>query len=355
MDCVRTLHIVIRILLRVGTRGWMLGDRNGSNMYSGKLILTGGICVAIIAQLSLVMFYSVPNPDPAVTTSATTTPNNTAVNTTGTSDSSVAGGFPEKGKTQNQGFEKGAPKEDFPADNTDASADFDVIKRDPEDGNSDEAKTQTAIQSPEEIAELVQRNCVQIFDRDSGAQGTGVVVDVGKNGFEVLTACHVVKGANAISVFAFQLEAKEWVRREYRTVELVRCDEDSDLARIRIRTPIAHLSAIPMDILTKFAEKKLLGNEELAWTVSWTEDGKPVANESKIAERRTAQRKAGARLVSYWILNGPSEPGMSGGPLLSTRGELMGIASGNSGGNAFYVDEFEISRFSIGPPSSKND
>jgi len=283
----------------------MVNYRNDSNMFSGKSILTGLFCLAIVVQLSLIMFQSRPNPNPAQTRTGVST--DTSINKENTSAQ------PKEGK--------------------------------PEEGKTDESDIQRAIQSSEEIDVLVRRACVQISDRDSGSQGTGVVLDVSENGFEVLTACHVVNGASAISVFAFEQKAKQWVRREYRTVELVRCDEDSDLATISVRTPISHLSAPPLEIFSKPTEENFLENERPVWTVSWTDDGKPVANERKIADRRMAQRTAGARPVSYWVLTSSSEPGMSGGPLLSIRGELIGIASGNSGGNAFYIDKSEILRF----------
>ena len=332
-------------------------------MYSAKSIWFGIFFLAIVAQLSLLTFYTTPIPVPSRPPSQVSNGQEMALAGNGkrqtepiksASDSSVSDETTVAGFAKNNGLIRGLEGGLSLSVGADALVGFDESNRDREK-NASEAKILEGNLSPQEIEGLVRRVCVQIFDRDSGAQGTGVVVDVSDNGFEVLTACHVVKRATAISVFAFEQEAKNWVRREHRTVELVRCDEDSDLARIRIRTPIAHLSAISLDVLAESAEKNFLGTERLAWTVSWTEDGKPLVNQRKIAERRTAQRKAGARPVSYWILNGPSEPGMSGGPLLSTRGELIGIASGNSGGNAFYVDEFEISRFPDGLPSSKID
>jgi S1-C subfamily serine protease len=41
----------------------------------------------------------------------------------------------------------------------------------------------------------------------------------------------------------------------------------------------------------------------------------------------------------------PSEHGTSGSGLVNSFGELIGIASGNSSGMAFYSDEIEIRKF----------
>jgi S1-C subfamily serine protease len=45
---------------------------------------------------------------------------------------------------------------------------------------------------------------------------------------------------------------------------------------------------------------------------------------------------------------------MSGGPLLNREGCLIGIASGNSGGEAYYVDEFEIANLINGNSATKS-
>jgi len=196
-----------------------------------------------------------------------------------------------------------------------------------------------------DLKDLIRLASVEINHQATATQGAGVVVSSSREGFEVLTACHVVKGKDDLKVVAFRQFGSELERCEYRSVSVLSCDEDSDLAKIFVETsespaPIARFAPESIKKSRKIPEGGLA-----VWGLGWTEGGRPVPKSSKITTRRSAQREMGRRAVGYWVIDSPSAPGMSGGPLLDLNGYLVGIASGNSGGNAYYLDEFEISRY----------
>ncbi len=65
----------------------------------------------------------------------------------------------------------------------------------------------------------------------------------------------------------------------------------------------------------------------------------------RVVEHLTARRSQRDEPVAFWRIEREINPGMSGGPMFDSRGRLLGIASGNSSGSAYYVDINEVRQF----------
>ncbi len=183
---------------------------------------------------------------------------------------------------------------------------------------------------------------VRLIDASDQMFGSGVVIGISDREFFVLTAQHVVSAAKPFRIRCYEprIANNSRVVRDHSSVEVIAQDAGCDLALVRVKSGIpAAASAILVN------SRKIFPKEfSKAWTVDWTGPAIELAN-SPEPTRRQARRSNDAMPMSFWVLNTPSKAGMSGGPLLSSSGALMGIASGNSDGHAYYVDEAEIASF----------
>ncbi|MCY2973370.1 MAG: serine protease [Planctomycetota bacterium] len=329
-----------------------------------KVVLVGVALCATIVQVIAIFFYSPTAPimidDPVGNTSKAT---------------SLASGSQTSGVSTTIGSN---------TDTTDSyrfAANSELTKLDVEVGDSKGPRSESSknnafanlVLDDRELKELIQLASVEIIHPATGTQGSGVVVDLqagigtnsdgqpppqatgkssstfSRNGFEVMTACHVVKDKEGLVVAGFRRIGLELERTEYRAITVLAYNEDADLARIFVETPDTPAKVVQIAMKSEEMEertesKKIPERGVAAWGLSWTGDGRPIPRLSKIREHRYAQRESGRRVVGYWVIDSSSVPGMSGGPLLDRNGFLIGIASGNSGGAAYYLDEIEISR-----------
>lgn len=177
------------------------------------------------------------------------------------------------------------------------------------------ARTESSLAGHEVVAR-VSPSVVLILVGDGRGEtsrsGSGVIV--GSDGV-LLTAYHVVKDAREVQVRLHNGET-------YDRVELIAADERRDVAALRI--PVVGLPELPVaraervqvgETVYVISNPRLLG-----WTVS----------EGIVSSMRRAEDIPdvgnGYRLLQF---TAPVSPGSSGGPLVDSRGRVLGIVVGS--------------------------
>ena len=192
-------------------------------------------------------------------------------------------------------------------------------------------------------------SAVRISTPQGRLLGCGVVIHKGEREFDVLTAEHIVRASPQLLVECYAPGKADQTGQifQHRNVEVLSQDARADLARIRVKSgipPAAVLEQIPAEQTQQLTELVSAGSLS-AWVVEWSRAEQLQVRQVRVERRHTARRTQAGLPVSFWELTEPSISGMSGGALVSQAGQLLGIASGNSGQHAYYADETEVAGF----------
>ncbi len=135
------------------------------------------------------------------------------------------------------------------------------------------------------------------------SQGTGFIIT--ENGY-IITNQHVIAGAESAGVFTYDTNSY--------TVTLIGTNRVMDLALLKIDDTNLHKLDLGDSDDVKIGEKAIaIGNPlGLAFT----------ATEGIISAR---DREGANKLPFYFQIDVPLNPGNSGGPLINTKGEVIGI------------------------------
>jgi S1-C subfamily serine protease len=179
----------------------------------------------------------------------------------------------------------------------------------PEDEALLDAYSRAVIDVVDRVGPAVVRLDVKTSDdRRRGGTGSGVIV--APDGL-VLTNSHVVDGAARVNVTT--VEGRSLVAR------VVGDDPDTDLALVRVDAPVT----LPAAAL---GNSKLLRRGQLVIAI-----GNPLGFESTVtagvisALGRSLRATSGRMIEDVIQTDAALNPGNSGGPLVSSRGEVIGI------------------------------
>jgi len=228
-----------------------------------------------------------------------------------------------------------------------------------------------------EAPRVVQASAVRISNSQGRFLGCGVVIAQRAQEFDVLTAAHIVSAEPRLVVqcFAPGKDGAVGPLVKHGNLKVRIQDPRADLAVLEVRSGIPPAGVVGRHVGDAMATQKLgepgqihsEQNEQklnelgegaatespaaviaapfVAWAVEWTQVEALQMRKVQVVRRQVARRTLGTQPVSFWVLAEPSRSGMSGGGLFSESGELVGVASGNSGQHAYYTDDLEMGEF----------
>jgi len=204
-----------------------------------------------------------------------------------------------------------------------------------------------ATDSPSTLLPLLLNRASQStvrFDRKDGSLlGCGVIVSTSTHGFDVLTANHLFAETELFSITTFNRDSVEgaFSTRRNDSVQVIKRSAAMDLALVRVRSVVVPVCTAS---LAEPGKPEALPDFS-GWVVYCEGAGAPTSNKVSRAEKTTARRTKDAELTDYWKIERESIHGASGSGLFDDQGQLVGIASGNSRGFAYYSHANGIAKF----------
>jgi S1-C subfamily serine protease len=180
---------------------------------------------------------------------------------------------------------------------------------------------------------------VRIVNRDHQSEGTGVIVGRNGKGIYVLTAGHLVVRSARFEVSAYSENSYPRVLKKYDKVKVVAQSRDiRDLALIRLDTEDRPPAIVPFCASSQLPTS---GKFE-AMSVGCGARSAPICLLENVIKEKRVKRPPGRDTARFWETDIAQMVGRSGGPLLNSRGELIGLASGASEGKGYYSHGSEI-------------
>jgi S1-C subfamily serine protease len=180
---------------------------------------------------------------------------------------------------------------------------------------------------------------VVVVNRDARIDGTGVIIGAKDEALYILTAAHLLEDSKRFQVSVFTEESYPHPAKTYDQVEiLARTSNIRDLALLRIKTaekPPALMPLCPLRAAPSGKKFKVL-------SVGCGAAKVPLCLLETVLDAKNITRRGESGKVCFWQTAAEQAPGRSGGPLVDTKGRLIGLASGASGGKGYYTHLREI-------------
>ena len=189
-------------------------------------------------------------------------------------------------------------------------------------------------------AELL-RATVRIANTQKKVVGSGILLGKSGPAAYILTAAHVVDGADAVEVHVFSADdvskPRVWPMA---TVVARRREGNQDLALLRIAEYGGDVKTLSLCPTADLPKDKALA----AFAVGCPDSKPPLVRAEKILAVQAAKRGEPGT-VKMWQSKQKPTGGESGGPLVNARGQLLGICSGAQGDHGYYCHLEDIHSF----------
>ena len=195
---------------------------------------------------------------------------------------------------------------------------------------------------PDELQTRALKATVRVHNPAKKTEGSGVIVGRTGTFVYVLTAYHIVTGADGIEVTVFAEKSDSKVRKIYRNGRVVAKSADlRDLALVRVLADEKTLSVLPICPIGE--TPKTDGFPVLALGCSAGQAPTPIVHNA--LGKKKVRQKADGEMAYFWESPGTVVKGRSGGPVIDKRGYVVGICSGTSDGKGYFTHVDEIHRF----------
>lgn len=207
-----------------------------------------------------------------------------------------------------------------------------------------------------DVAKTASRVC---FVKIGSGAGSGVIIGEKDGKAYVLSSAHLFKGEgnqpvvedSDLSISWYRpFQAGEWVSKEKVVngvaARFVAWDKVSDLALLSFKPKGESWEGLKVPKLKTYFSRK-----GYVYSVG-CEQGFPTIRETKLTGRKLLEYLDGKlnegienRFSYHWETKDITQPGRSGGPLISSKGELIGICHGFQGDRGYYTHFLEIHSF----------
>ncbi len=179
---------------------------------------------------------------------------------------------------------------------------------------------------------------VRILNATNKFRGTGAVLRTSGPFVYLLTAEHVVAGAERLEVSTFSAASYPRPDNTYFSADVVTKRKDQDVALLRLPT------RDPMPGSLRICPPGLVPREKTVpvMSVGCSNGEAPTCLIDRVLGSKRVRKEAGGGVSLVWELSRQHAPGRSGGPLLDKRGDLIGVCSGTTPEKGYYCHIDEI-------------
>jgi hypothetical protein len=184
--------------------------------------------------------------------------------------------------------------------------------------------------------------------QNKGSEGSGVIVRQQGAFVYILTAAHMVEGADTVSVSTYSARSYPQPEKAYDQAQVIARAAGPDLALLRLATRDLMPGLLPLCPADKTPTEK-----DFPGLSCGVQTGQPPTCWADTVAGKKQVRKPNGQTSQVWELLREPAGGRSGGPLIDKRGLLIGIGSGRNDGKGYYAHLDEIYRFLKGSETGR--